>query len=224
MQKNWSDLQSVISAMEKCGKCIILRNFEELSDEHYYMDGHEDIDFLCEDSAKVRKVLDAVPNVPWGSQDHVFVRIAGKKIKFGLRYVGDGYYCDEWERKMLADRVLYKGKFYVMNPADYFYSLLFHALFQKRKLSDDYRSRLKEMGRTFGIELDDEESFYKVIIEYLKNNRYVVEYPKDVTVSVNYKKIPPCYLRGRLGYFFRFFCGKLIMKTKTTIYKLTVRK
>ena len=53
-QKNWESLTAVLKAMEEAGPFIVLRNYEELDDENYFMSGHDDIDFLVTDDKKIR--------------------------------------------------------------------------------------------------------------------------------------------------------------------------
>ena len=97
-QKNWNNLYEAINAMNQTSPCLVLRNYEDMSNDNYFMKGHDDIDFLCENQQEIVRVLDARKNVYWGSPDHFIVKINGKDIKFGLRYIGDGYYDALWER------------------------------------------------------------------------------------------------------------------------------
>ena len=84
-QKNWNSLYEAIGAMNQASPCLVLRNYEDMSNDNYYMEGHDDIDFLCENQKKAVSVLEAGRNVYWGSPDHFIVKIAGKDVKFGLQ-------------------------------------------------------------------------------------------------------------------------------------------
>ncbi len=196
--KNWNSLSEVLDAIEHTCPYIILRNYEELSDENYYMSGHDDIDILCADKKAVRKVLDVEKDVIWRSWDHCFIRINNRRVKIGIRYVKDGYYDRNWEQNMLDHRVKYQDKYYVMDDENYFYSLLYHALLQKKYLSDDYAERLKVMGMTLGFILDSESDYLNCLIKYLVDKKYVVEYPKDLNVPINYQDVPDHLRKGYL--------------------------
>ena len=215
-QKNWSSLAEVLHTIEQCTPYLILRNYEELTDEKYYMAGHEDIDFLVQDSAKVRRALQARNDLWYRSHDHCFIVIKGVDVKIGLRYVGDGYYDRAWEMEMLRKRRLHPEGFYVMDDEDYFYSLLYHALLQKRIFQEDYRIRLKEMGRAFNIILDKEEDYKKCLFQYLIKCGYWVEYPRDVNVPINYADVPQQLLKG----YFRWKVCRYLRKGSNRIYKI----
>ena len=61
---------------------------------------------------------------------------------------------------MLDNRRQSKFGFYVLESDDYFYSLCYHALFHKRKLSEEYRKKLSNM---YGEDLSPEQ-----LLELLK--------------------------------------------------------
>ena len=189
-------MYDAFNEMNLHGNYIILRNFEEISNDCYYMAGHDDIDFLCDRQKEIVKALDARKNNFWGSQDHFLVKIAGYNVKFGLRYIGDGYYDSYWEEEMLENKVLRDAHYYVMQDRDYFYSLLYHALLQKKTLSDDYRIRLRDMGTRIGMKLEEYTDFERVLFHFLNERKYTVPYPKDPTVPVHYEHVPESFLRG----------------------------
>src|SRR3989304_4092278 len=55
-----------------------------------------------------------------------YVAIGGRDVSVDIRFVGDCYYCEQWERDMLSRRVR-AGGFFVANNENLFYSLLYHA-------------------------------------------------------------------------------------------------
>lgn len=92
-----------------------------------------------------------------------------------IRSVGDGYYCEEWEDAILKQRVPHEC-FYVMNEENHFYSLIYHAIFQKSALSDEYRLRLSEM---WGKGLQTEEKLIDILENYMVRQGYKYVYCKD---------------------------------------------
>ena len=195
-QKNWNSLSEVLEAVEHTCPYVIMRNYEELSGENYYMSGHDEIDILCTDKRQVRRVLDVEKDVIWRSPDHGFIRIKDHRVKIGIRYVGDGYYDKHWEEHMLDTRILHEDGFYVMDEENYFYSLLYHALLQKKRLSEDYRNRLKVMAEKLGIILKEDADYMNCLIGYLRDRQYFVEYPRDLNVPIHYAGVPKDLLKG----------------------------
>ncbi|MDD3772793.1 MAG: hypothetical protein PHC38_09080 [Weeksellaceae bacterium] len=164
---------------------LVIRNFENLYEKELYVDGHGDIDLLCADSKALAKKVNAIPkeyHLKNGKEDgtHYYIYIDGKYCNLDLRSVGDGYYCQEWEKDLLKNRVLNNG-FYVPAPKDYFYSLIYHSIFQKKEFSEDYRRRLKKMGQDLQINIEENKlGFYIRHLEmYMRENGYTYVYPND---------------------------------------------
>lgn len=184
MQKNWTSLSELLQAFNQNCNYLILRNFEKISDENYYLEGHDDIDFLCDDQKKMRSIAGARRSLKIISSDHFFVRIKDVVVKIGIRYVGDGYYDKLWENHMLENRVYNENGFYTMDSEDYFYSLIYHALLQKRKMADDYKQRLSGMGKSFNSVGKDEKEWFDIILNYLKIKKYKITAPLDAVVPM----------------------------------------
>lgn len=195
-QKNWNDIQSIFDMFNSECNYVILRNYEELHLENMVMDEHDDIDLLCDDQRKMRELLGAVYRPVTGNFDHFFTKIKGEDVKFGIRYVGDDYYDRKWEEKMLQNRVMHPNGFYVMNDEDYFYSLLYHALVQKKKMADDYRIRLKDMANSLGIELNSDKDYYTCLKDYMVKNDYKLCYPVDTTIPFQSDALPGVPVTG----------------------------
>lgn len=196
MNGSFPDIQSFIDALNHSGvPYLVLRNYENMLSVELYMEGHGDIDLLCADSRllaekvgaktythKVREVCD--------DGVHYYVLIAGQQVSLDLRFVGDGYYCKKWQVEMLARRVLKNG-FYVMDEQDYLYSLIHHAVLQKRHFSDEYKERLTCMSHTLGVELkaSTPSDFISLLEDYMRQNGYTYTYPADAFVPLNKKYI-----------------------------------
>ena len=104
--------------------------------------------------------------------------------------MGDGYNCQNWQKEMLDRRVLKDG-FYVMSEQDYFYSLIHHAILQKRSFSDEYRFRLTEMCNSLHIVMKDDsaQSFIQLLESYMAEHGYTYVYPRDTFVPLNTRYI-----------------------------------
>lgn len=196
MIHSYNNILEVIEQLEASEtRYLILRNYDNLLNDALYMNGHGDIDILCENSLKLAKSLNATPDpnhIKNGKHDgvHFYIFIAGERVSLDLRFVGDGYYCSKWQKDMLQRRVLFHS-FYVMNKEDYFYSLIYHAIFQKEMLTEEYKNRLLSMAHDLDIKLHDDKikTFVMELEQYMIKHNYIYIYPKDYYVSLNTKYI-----------------------------------
>lgn len=162
---------------------VVMRNFDNLLEDSIYMAGHGDIDMLCADMKQTVDAIGAKPSNPefgeYGDGTHFYIVYKGKKVSVDVRSVGDGYYCESWEKNILATRVLHKC-FYVMNEENHLYSLIYHAIFQKPSLSDEYQQRLSDMiGRD-----SSESELIDCLEDYMKKNGYNYVYANDFRVPL----------------------------------------
>ena len=230
------DFQSILSFIEALNHSgvpyLVLRNYENMLSPELYMDGHGDIDLLCADSRllaekvgaktythKVREVCD--------DGVHYYVLVAGKQVSLDLRSVGDGYYCKKWQQEMLDRRVLKDG-FYVMSEQDYLYSLIHHAILQKRSFSDEYRLRLTEMCNRLHIVMKDDsaQSFIQLLESYMAEHGYTYVYPRDTFVPLNTRYITSSLLEPNASLAFQHwkFDAKVafiefLVKVKHSLYR-----
>ena len=230
------DFQSILSFIEALNHSgvpyLVLRNYENMLSPELYMDGHGDIDLLCADSRllaekvgaktythKVREVCD--------DGVHYYVLVAGKQVSLDLRSVGDGYYCKKWQQEMLDRRVLKDG-FYVMSEQDYLYSLIHHAILQKRSFSDEYRLRLTEMCNRLHIVMKDDsaQSFIQLLESYMAKHGYTYVYPRDTFVPLNTRYITSSLLEPNASLAFQHwkFDAKVafiefLVKVKHSLYR-----
>lgn len=167
---------------------LVLRNYENMLQPKLFVGDHADVDLLCANNQEIVKLLGAKPNR--GERDlavddgiHYYIIANGKKVSFDLRQVGDGYYCEKWENELLQRKKLHEC-FYVMDDKDYFYTLAYHAILQKRNFSEEYRLRLSEMASSIGINLgtNNERGFLDAVEQYMQQNGYCFTYSKDYLV------------------------------------------
>lgn len=196
MTGEFDTINSFLDALNNSGvPYLVLRNYENMLSPELYMDGHGDIDLLCADSRLLAKKIGAKTysrKVKEVCDDgvHYYIVMGGQHVSLDLRSVGDGYYCQKWQEEMLERRVQKDG-FYVMDEKDYVYSLIHHAILQKRTFSDEYRNRLKDMCKRQKIDLGDDslQSFIQLLETYMKAHEYVYTYPTDAFVPLNTKCI-----------------------------------
>ncbi|MBX3390063.1 MAG: hypothetical protein KF691_11505 [Phycisphaeraceae bacterium] len=181
----WSGLRELFSVLDLCTRFVVLRNFESMPDR-YTLEGHGDIDLLCEKPAKAAYVLDAERAFPDPRRMHYFVSVNKQRVPFDLRTPEDRYMEPEWSRAILRDRVGRDG-FFVPTPNDYFYSLLYHAMIHKRRVSEDYLDRLSLLAPEVGVapaDVIDADRRAHLLNEFMRSKGY--RYCSPVDTSVNF--------------------------------------
>lgn len=185
MSGQYDTVHDFLHALNTSGiKYVVLRNYEKMLEPKMYMDGHGDIDLLCEESNSMARAIGA-QSFHHDDGIHYYVKIAGEKVSLDLRSVGDGYYCTPWQQEMLQSRVQENG-IWVMNLENYLYSLIHHAILQKRSLSEEYSLRLKEMSQRQGVHVETltERSFISILEKYMIEKGYFYVYPRDFMVPL----------------------------------------
>ena len=172
----WDSLQQLFYILNHTCKYAVLRNFEGLPGSFHYGE-HEDIDILADNYENIVGISNSVPVFNKDYRVQCLCNINGHKTQFDFRYIGDGYYDYKWEKAIIDNRIKYNG-IYVPNDNDYSYMLLYHALIHKRRIADDYTTRLNQR---FGQDAWNET----ILKEYLDSNGYKYTEPYDLSVYFN---------------------------------------
>lgn len=195
--KNWTNLAEAFQILNTQCNYLVLRNFEDFYDD-ILLPGHDDIDVLCASKAdrkKMVQLMDAVTRVGIDNGIHYKFLYQNTEIALDIRTVGDGYYDKKWQKNMLQNRVLNPKGFYTMNEDDYFHSLIYHAIYQKNELSNDYLTRLRSMRN--GYEQKVQEDFEEALYDYMIGNDYYFSMTEDESVIKRF--ITPKY-KNRIKY------------------------
>lgn len=177
-EKRWDNLTSFFEYLNKNTEYVVMRNFDGLPLD-YLVVHHGDIDLLVSDYEAVCNMTGAKKVYSESYRVHQEVYIGNKKVRFDFRFVGDGYYDKQWQRGILERRVIRNG-IYIPSEEDFKYMLLYHALVQKREVAPDYVRKLDDLfgeGR-WGID---------VLKVFLKNKRYKLTCPRDISVIYNWQ-------------------------------------
>ncbi|MBQ8678848.1 MAG: hypothetical protein IJ530_03700 [Treponema sp.] len=180
-------LSELFSKLNESGlDYIVLRNYENLLDSggEYCLekDLKGDIDFLCTDRKKFVKLLGAKKRGKGLNDSHYEIFLEGKKIEIDVREVGDGYYCEEWEKSLLFKRVFFSGKFYVMDGENYFFSLIYHCVIHKGYISAEY---LKKINSVFKTE-KSESLLKKELFDFMRLKNYKVTNSSDWELNTHF--------------------------------------
>jgi hypothetical protein len=190
--EGWASIEDLLYVLNGTVNYVILRNFERFP-EAITLEGHDDVDLLVERFGDARHIIGGEKVFGEDYRVHFRTVIGGQVVAFDIRSVGDGYYDEHWQRNILATRVLDPRGFYVPDDENYFYSLLYHALFQKPKLKEDYRTRLAWLGQKIGVAfsgIDVAFGDYRLsdlLWGYLGKRAYTATVPVDR--SVHFKPV-----------------------------------
>lgn len=182
---SWNSLNDFFDCLNQNAYYVILRNFETINSD-YISQEHPDIDILCHDR---KAFVGLSKSVSRNSNTHDLVHraicINNHIVDLDVRCVGDGYYDSNWEEEILRTRQLYHDNFYVPNNENYYYSLLYHALFQKKQISSDYTQRLSYLANRInlveasGISIDTLQT-------YMRKKGYLFTYPENPITIANF--------------------------------------
>lgn len=188
-QKNIEDIQAIFESLSgDCGY-LIMRNWEGFYDD-ILIEGHNDIDVLCADTRSRDLIVNAFSAKDIaGNGFHYSFMHKGMEVTLDTRIVGDGYYDINWQKEMIANRVKNPLGFYVMTEEDYFYSLAYHAIYQKKDgLSDEYRVRLSEMKPEY--KEYRQEDYIRILHEYMLQHGYFYTHTVDDSVVRRFDRVP----------------------------------
>jgi hypothetical protein len=220
----WDSIQRVFEELNKNCTYLILRNYEDIEEGRILVKGHDDIDLLCTDR-DIKKVIEYMHAFPRFKKDNsVFylIHLQGQNIKVDIRHTGDGYYDLKWQEAMLEKRKLHSFGFYIMDEENYYYSLAYHGLFQKRVFAEDYRERLAKMAAAMGFGASSVPSDHiDRLNTFMRKHEYNYTDPTDPTVYINFTGLPSDLVHKnygrRLRRFFRRVVNKIIAITKTIL-------
>jgi hypothetical protein len=158
IEKKFNTLKDVFDELNRYPelKWIVMRNFEGMPD-NITIDEHLDIDLLVSDYYLVKTILDGISADCCGAnknnryedgKNRILnnVTINNKKVLFDFRYVGDNYYDKKFQEKMLNTRIRHSNGFYIPNKENHLYSLIYHSIIHKAKISPTYIKVFKEYG------------------------------------------------------------------------------
>lgn len=180
-QNGWRDVSEMFSFLNEVHPYVILRNEERLHQNR--LDPSHDIDVLAENAKECASALNVEGSKKSGTVR--FVQIGGHRMKIDICDVNDGYFDEVWSRHLLGDRVLNDDDVYVLPPESELYSLLYHLLYRKRRLTPYYRKSVPSIASKIGIEISDFNSLYLRVEKYMQERGYQFSTPSDAASRLN---------------------------------------
>lgn len=217
--KKWDSLREFFNVLNKNVEYVVLRNYEEFLEGEFNV-AHPDIDILCRDSKELIHFAESTTRTG-NSKDliHQQIMIGEKTVALDVRHVGDGYYDDLWEENMLNNRRIINNLCYVLDKENYYYSLLYHALIQKKSLSNDYKIRLEAMANRLFDEIKYPPSSLEMLQNYMKEMNYHFTYPDFLGGIANFAEVDKKLIKADRTRCFRKFIFLLNRKINKIINK-----
>ena len=203
-QKVWHSIEEIFTTLNNCGcNYIVMRNFEGFMTGQVLLDGHDDIDLLCDNPQKVCKILNTKRRFLFPTVNSYYIQYNNSTVQIDIRFVGDGYYDMEWQKDMLKHKTLVASNIYVMDHQNYFYSLIYHATIQKHFLSEEYLKKLVEMSYRLGMNCNSKEELMKTLFCFMKKRKYFVTMPCDPGIIFNISNIDKSLIRNNYFWFIK---------------------
>ncbi len=170
-------------------KYVVLRNQTSKND---------DIDILVNDYFLFKRISDSHSyktknlNLISNSGDPVeengikvsnYIKIRDKILKLDIRFVGDGYFDINWQKKILNSRKYHMGH-YIPSKENFIYSLLYHIVYHKGFIDKKYVYVLKN---NFKLKSVNFKKIAQIIDKYLVTKKYNITRPLDLTIPVTYQ-------------------------------------
>ncbi len=188
-KKNFKDIKSIFTSLNSSGiNYVVMRNFEELSN-NATIDEHLDIDILTDDYYAIKNIVDGdsveTHNRYEDGKYRIlnWVNVGNKKIMMDIRYVGDNYYCKQFESDMLTTKKFDSSRgIWIPNQEYHKYGLIYHALIHKYSISNTYKNAFSSMGYSLN-------QLPKVLTSWMTVKDYNFVKPNDMSVAYNIKNI-----------------------------------
>lgn len=214
-QKIWKSIDEIFNALNLAGcNYIVMRNFECFKSGQVFVNGHDDIDLLCDDIKKVQKVLDTRHRYLFPTVNSYYIQYNDLIVHVDIRFIGDGYYDTLWQKEMLKKKVLFNKNIYVIDSYNYFYSLIYHAILQKRFLTEEYLDKLLQMAYTMKLTCTSEKDLMRELFIFMKKKHYKVTITKDPAIILNFKNIKKTDISMNYFWLFKRKILDLLKKNK----------
>ncbi len=174
--RGWRSLSEFFYILNETCTYVLLRGFDAIPDTHTYA-VNGDIDLLVDDMKRFLAVLN--PRIPTNKNIFHFFNwedfgADNRHLLIHPKFVGDNYYDIEWQKKILATRLLNEKKVYVPSDEMYFWSLLYHGVFHKENWWK-YNSVFESLAPKIGVDYKSDKGYLcKLMTTFLKNNGYEI--------------------------------------------------
>ena len=181
----WHSFQEFLNMLNGTMNYVILRNFEDLPGS-LMTNHHNDIDILTDGGLILQYVcMVEGTDPPKGIMPKIIV--GGNTLPIDWKRPGDNFYDKRWYRDILDHRTLHKNGFYVPSDEDYLYTLFYHMIFHKQKISEEYKKKILNLSKKLRKDHIDE----KLLNNFEESKKFLESYMKKMKyenpTSINYK-------------------------------------
>lgn len=159
-------------------------------------DGSQDIDLITDNYRAIHALLNTGQPPNTVSNGGSFpITVNGTKFRIGIRFVGDRYFDPQWQKDILASRVLDSRGFYRPSDRHCFETLAYHALVHKPAPTSEDKQRLAISAEKLGINgwtqdaLNEPRRMKTLLDGLLQDRGYSYVKPIDNTVFYNLASI-----------------------------------
>lgn len=219
----WNSLEHLFNTMNKCLDYVVLRNYESLLTTEKF-DIHSDIDFLVRDYEEAATLMNATKIHSEPYRKHFYLIVANQKIFIDLRAVGDSYYDRHWQNEILASRQPYEC-FYVPDPLNHYFSLLYHALIHKKNIASDYIeafARLRDPVKDNNAYKFPNVNLMHELDNFMAAKRFAYTRPDDLSVYFNTQRLKGQYRDVNLNSKYSLPVGKQLRVGTKKLIKILV--
>merc|ERR1712194_361747 len=162
-KREFDSLRRVFDVLDFSGiDYVVLRNFEKMPDEVKVDHNHLDVDLLVSDYYEANRLLDG---------------------DFDLRHVGDNYLDKQWQLDILKRRVKLGSGIYIPSEEDHLHSIIYHAIIQKRSISQTYVNVMTSLGKFTVAQARDKKFLREKLDSFMESHGYHMVRPLDTTVG-----------------------------------------
>jgi len=192
-KREFDSLRRVFDVLNFSGiDYVVLRNFEKMPDKVKVDPNHLDVDLLVSDYYEAKRLLDgdnppSIWSISYENGKYRVVNrviIEGKRVDFDLRNVGDNYLDKQWQLDILKRREKWMDTgIFVPSKEDHLYSIIYHAIIQKRRISQTYVNVMKSLGKFTDVQARDKKFLREKLDSFMETHGYKMVKPLDLTVG-----------------------------------------
>lgn len=180
----WKNYYELFNILNLTNNYLVQRGFEELPENNPEMD----IDFLTDNYQRLASTIGLVQDIKRPYKGYIYIN--NEKISIDIRFVGDNYYNNVWEKNMLQ-RKIFKNNVFTPRDDDYFFTLLYHAKVHKKKVKEKYIGILSKLAEELNFKwynmnlIENDKLIGQILNGYYSGNGYFFERPIDSGVFNN---------------------------------------
>lgn len=174
----WDSLQQFFYVLNNTINYVILRGEEEFDAPNANVE-HGDIDFLVDGYQNFIYLSNSNQTWDFPMRPRSEIVINGNKYILDLWESSLPYHSISWHETMLRNRIK-DGDYYKLDSDNKFYSTIYHCLYNKCKIANDYDRYLRQelqgrniVGLCEGFDNQDFDiKLYYILINFMKTNGY----------------------------------------------------